>query len=63
VPFHEDDLWNGYPEETNASYGLAKKMIAGAETDLPAAVQMELDLLVASQPVRAARQSFDMLVI
>jgi GDP-L-fucose synthase len=27
VPFHEDDLWNGYPEETNAPYGLAKKMI------------------------------------
>ena len=23
VPFHEDDLWNGYPEETNAPYGLA----------------------------------------
>lgn len=27
VPFHEDDLWNGYPEETNAPYGLAKKMM------------------------------------
>ncbi|MEK7212333.1 MAG: GDP-L-fucose synthase [Patescibacteria group bacterium] len=27
VPFKEDDLWNGYPEETNASYGLAKKML------------------------------------
>jgi GDP-L-fucose synthase len=27
VPFREDDLWNGYPEETNAPYGLAKKMI------------------------------------
>jgi GDP-L-fucose synthase len=27
VPFHEDDLWNGYPEETNAPYGLAKKML------------------------------------
>jgi len=25
VPFHEDDLWNGYPEETNAPYGVAKK--------------------------------------
>ena len=25
IPFHEDDLWNGYPEETNAPYGLAKK--------------------------------------
>jgi GDP-L-fucose synthase len=27
VPFCEDDLWNGYPEETNAPYGLAKKMM------------------------------------
>ena len=27
VPFNEDDLWNGYPEETNAPYGLAKKMM------------------------------------
>jgi GDP-L-fucose synthase len=27
VPFKEDDLWNGYPEETNAAYGLAKKML------------------------------------
>ncbi|QQS45015.1 MAG: GDP-L-fucose synthase [Acidobacteriota bacterium] len=27
VPFSEDDLWNGYPEETNAPYGLAKKMM------------------------------------
>ena len=27
VPFKEDDLWNGYPEETNAPYGMAKKML------------------------------------
>lgn len=27
LPFHEDDIWNGYPEETNAPYGLAKKMM------------------------------------
>ena len=27
VPFKEDDLWSGYPEETNAPYGLAKKMM------------------------------------
>lgn len=27
VPFREQDLWNGYPEETNAPYGLAKKML------------------------------------
>jgi GDP-L-fucose synthase len=28
VPFREDDLWNGYPEESNAPYGLAKRMLA-----------------------------------
>ena len=27
VPFKEDDIWNGYPEETNAPYGMAKKML------------------------------------
>jgi len=27
VPFQEDEIWNGYPEETNAPYGLAKKML------------------------------------
>jgi len=27
IPFREDDLWNGYPEETNAPYGLAKKLL------------------------------------
>lgn len=27
IPFKEEDLWNGYPEETNAPYGLAKKMM------------------------------------
>ena len=27
VPFHEEELWNGYPEETNAPYGIAKKAI------------------------------------
>jgi GDP-L-fucose synthase len=27
LPFREDDLWNGYPEETNAPYGIAKKLL------------------------------------
>ena len=27
IPFHEEDIWDGYPEETNAPYGLAKKML------------------------------------
>ena len=33
LPFHEDDLWSGYPEETNAPYGVAKKSIlVGAQS-------------------------------
>src|SRR3954452_7591775 len=33
TPFHEDDLWNGYPEETNAPYGVAKKsVLVGAQS-------------------------------
>jgi GDP-L-fucose synthase len=33
VPFHEDELWNGYPEETNAPYGVAKKsLLVGCQT-------------------------------
>jgi GDP-L-fucose synthase len=33
VPFREDDLWNGYPEETNAPYGIAKKaLLTGAQS-------------------------------
>ena len=32
VPFHEDDLWSGFPEETNAPYGIAKKaLLVGAQ--------------------------------
>src|SRR3954470_19779771 len=33
VPFKEDDLWDGYPEETNAPYGVAKKaLLVGAQS-------------------------------
>ncbi len=35
VPFKEEDLWNGYPEETNAPYGLAKKMMLVQSQALP----------------------------
>ncbi len=38
VPFKEDDLWKGYPEETNAPYGLAKIMLACSSSSIPAAV-------------------------
>ena len=49
VPFQEENLWDGYPEETNAPYGLAKKMLLvqaqayreqyGYQCHLPAAGQ------------------------
>jgi GDP-L-fucose synthase len=50
VPFREDDLWNGYPEETNAPYGVAKKaifvMLDGyrRQYGLPAAVVVPVNL-------------------
>ena len=39
VPFREDDLWNGYPEETNAPYGVAKKALLVGRAGLPRAVR------------------------
>ena len=56
VPFREDDLWDGYPEETNAPYGVAKKARARRRPGVPGAVRRERDLPAARQPVRAARQ-------
>ena len=56
VPFHEDDLWNGYPEETNAPYGVAKKtLLVGAQAYRE---QYGLDtvFLLPGQPLRPARQ-------
>lgn len=50
VPFREDDLWNGYPEETNAPYGLAKKMLLvqiqsyRAEYDFPGVYLLPVNL-------------------
>ncbi len=50
VPFREEDLWNGYPEETNAPYGLAKKMLLAQlqayrqEFDFPGAYVLPVNL-------------------
>ena len=41
VPFQEEDLWNGYPEETNAPYGLAKKMLLVQGQAYRAAVRLQ----------------------
>ena len=56
VPFREEDLWNGYPEETNAPYGLAKKMLLVQAQAYRAAVRFQRDLPAAGEPVRPARQ-------
>ena len=56
VPFREDDLWNGYPEETNAPYGIAKKMLLVQSQAYRAAVRLEQRRAVPGEPVRPARQ-------
>ena len=56
VPFHEDDLWNGYPEETNAPYGLAKKMLLVQGQAYRAAVRLQRHPPHPGQPVRPGRQ-------
>ena len=56
VPFREEELWNGYPEETNAPYGLAKKMLLVQAQAYRAAVRLQRDRRSAGEPVRPARQ-------
>lgn len=52
IPFHEDHLWDGYPEETNAPYGLAKKNAAGPKPSLPSAVRLQQHFFITGQSVR-----------
>ena len=56
VPFREDDLWNGYPEETNAPYGLAKKMLLVQGQAYRAAVRLQRHPPAPGQPLRPGRQ-------
>ncbi len=56
VPFREDDLWNGYPEETNAPYGLAKKMLLVQGQAYRAAVRVQRHLPHPGEPLRPGRQ-------
>ena len=56
VPFREDDLWNGYPEETNAPYGLAKKMLLVQGQAYRRAVRLQRHPPHPGQPLRARRQ-------
>ncbi len=56
VPFREDELWNGYPEETNAPYGLAKKMLLVQSQAYRQQYRLQLDLPVASESLWTRRQ-------
>ena len=56
VPFREEDLWNGYPEETNAPYGLAKKMLLVQAQAYRQQYGFNGDLPAAGEPVRPGRQ-------
>ena len=56
VPFREDDLWNGYPEETNAPYGVAKKLLLVGAQAYREQYGLERDPPAAGEPLRAARQ-------
>ena len=55
VPFKEDDLWNGYPEETNAPYGLAKKMMLVQAQAYRAAIWLQRNLLIARESLWPGR--------
>ena len=54
VPFREDDLWNGYPEETNAPYGIAKKALLVGAQAYREQYGLDVDLPAAGEPLRAA---------
>ena len=56
VPFKEEDLWSGYPEETNAPYGIAKKALLVQAQAYRDAVRLQRDLPAAGEPLRPARQ-------
>ena len=56
VPFREDDLWNGYPEETNAPYGIAKKALLVMAQAYRQEFGFELRDALPGEPLRPARQ-------
>jgi len=56
IPFREEDLWNGYPEETNAPYALAKRGAARPVAAVSRRVRLPRRLPPAGEPLRTARQ-------
>jgi GDP-L-fucose synthase len=59
VPFHEDDLWNGYPEETNAPYGVAKKAVLVGAQAYRAQYDMDVIFLLPAN-LYGPRDNFDL---
>ena len=55
-PFSEDDLWDGYPEETNAPYGVAKKAVLVGAQAYREQYGLDAIFLLPDEPLRAARQ-------
>ena len=56
LPFKEDDLWNGYPEETNAPYGVAKRALFSDGPELSRTIRTQRHLPSACESVRSQRQ-------
>ncbi len=56
IPFREDELWNGYPEETNAPYGLAKKMMLVQLQAYREQYGFDGIFLLPGEPLRPSRQ-------
>ena len=56
VPFREDELWNGFPEETNAPYGVAKKAVLVGAQAYRDQYGLRSALPAAGEPLRARRQ-------
>ena len=56
VPFREEDLWNGYPEETNAPYGIAKKALLVMLQAYRQQYGLSGIYSAAGEPVRSGRQ-------
>ena len=57
MPFREEDLWNGYPEETSAPYGLAKKMTLVQAQAYRRQYGLNAIFLAAGQSLRPRRQA------
>ncbi len=60
MPFREDDLWNGYPEETNAPYGIAKKMLLVQSQAYRAAVRASNSVVLFPVNLYGPRDNFDL---